>query len=358
MPASSSKDSPIKAAAKRKTAQKADSPQQAVTELKVTGNLMALGAGVFCVFHTPGTAAADLVSGLPGVRISPAPSANGFAGQVQITGFNEGWLGSSDDAVLIRVSGGAAQILVTIYQEADSPHDAPKLQVVRLDQPAQAAPPVERPPEPFPEKPMTPLTEKPEISAHICGVGDVAGQLGGWVGERGSKRWIEGFGLAPESPVTADQIEYQAVLGRGWLSQWSAGGLFCGSRGMSLPIFGLRVRLRNAAAAAFQVELTATFIDGSEVGTVGDAEPCEAPSLAALEAFRVQIVPRKGAAKPGRVTKVAAKHSPAKPVAKPAITKAAVKPAPAKPDTGKKPAPKSGKPGKGTKRTPATTRRR
>ncbi len=319
----------------------ATASQQAVTELKVTGNLMALSGGVFCVFHTPGAMTADPNSGLPGVRISPAPAANGFAGQVQITGFNEGWLGSSEDAVLIRVSGGPAQILVTIYQDASSPHDPPKLQVVRLDEPAL-------PQEPAPARPA-PVTENPEISAHIYGVGDVAGQLGAWVGERGSKRWIEGFGLAPASPVTAEDIEYQAVLGRGWLSPWAAGGQFCGSRGMSLPILGLRVRLRGEAAAQYRVEVAATFIDGSEAAVVGDGEPCEAPSLAALEAFRIQIVPNATAARP--VSK------PAKPASKPAA-KAAFKPGktpvqkPAAAEPPAKPA------AKGTKRTPATTRRR
>ena len=29
-------------------------------------------------------------------------------------------------------SGGAAQVLVTVYQDADGQHDAPKLQVIRL----------------------------------------------------------------------------------------------------------------------------------------------------------------------------------------------------------------------------------
>ena len=365
MPASSPKAPSRKATAKQSgaqadkgAAQTGTAPQQAVTELKVTGNLMALSAGVFCVFHTPGTMAADPESGLPGVRIGPAPAANGFAGRVQIAGFSEGWLGSSEDAVLIRVSGGPAQIMVTIYQSADSPHDAPKLQVIRLD---TEAPPAQEP-RPVPEAVSKPATEssvpdKPEISAHIYAVGDVAGQLGEWVGERGSKRWIEGFGLAPESPVTVQDIEYQAVLGRGWLSPWSAGGQFCGSRGMSLPILGLRVRLRGAAAAGFQVALSATFIDGTEASTVGDAEPCEAPSLAALEAFRVQIVPR-GAVKPGRTAPIVAKpvtkshanvgaKQAAKPPAKPVKTKAS-----AAETAVPKPAAKA------SKRTPATTRRR
>ena len=61
-------------------------------------------------------------------------------------------------------------------------------------------------------------------------------------GSRGSR-------LRPVGGIPADDIEYQAVLGRGWMSPWVEGGQFCGSRGMALPILGLRVRLRGASAA-------------------------------------------------------------------------------------------------------------
>jgi hypothetical protein len=44
---------------------------------------------------------------------------------------------------------------------------------------------------------------------------------------------------AAEGAQTGD-IEYQAVLGRGWLSPWIEGGKFCGSRGMALPCWASR----------------------------------------------------------------------------------------------------------------------
>ena len=105
--------------------------------------------------------------------------------------------------------------------------------------------------------------------------GDVTVPLGEWIGERGSKRWIEGFGIAPPEGCAAEDIEYQAVLGRGWLSPWAEGGQYCGSRGMALPILGLRVRLRGAAAETHDVRLRASFVDGTEIGPVGDGAPCE-----------------------------------------------------------------------------------
>ncbi len=312
--------------------------QQAITELTVTGRLMALDAGAYCVFHAPGTAAADAASGLPGVRISVPPAANGYPGRVQLAGFAEGgWLAGADDAALIRIVGGPAQVLVTVYEMPGAGQKAPQLQVIRLS--PDAAPAVAPPAPPPVAAPPPPAM--PEISAHVFGRGDVAGQLGTWVGDRGSKRWIEGFGLAPQNGIALADIEYQAVLGRDWVSPWSEGGQFCGSRGMSLPLLGLRVRLRGAAAAVAMVRLHGTFVDGTAAGPVDDGTLLESPAMAALEAFRVEILPRTASApKPAR-------KPPAKVEAK-LKAKTAVPPEP------------SGAPGKKIvpKRTPATTRRR
>ena len=316
--------------------------QQAITELTVTGRLMALDAGAYCVFQSPGTAPADAQSGLPGVRISAPPAANGYAGLVELAGFGAGgWLAGAGDASLIRITGGPAQVLVTIYELPGSGHAAPQLQVIRLtpDAPAQ--------PEPAVEQSVSPEPAIPEVSAHIYGVGDVGGQMGAWIGERGSKRWIEGFGMAPHGGIALADIEYQGVLGRGWLSPWSEGGQFCGSRGMSLPLLGLRVRLRGDAAERFSVRVEGTFVDGTALPPVMDGALLEAPSLSALEAFRVELLPRTaGTAKPSR--KPAAKGQAAgrtlktKKVAAPVADAAPAKPVKKVP----------------AKRTPATTRRR
>ena len=85
------------------------------------------------------------------------------------------------------------------------------------------------------------------------------------------------------------------MLGRGWLSPWIEGGKFCGSRGMALPLLGLKVRLKGNAAKTHECSYSATFVDGSSVGPVPGGETCEAESLAALEAFQVVIRRRGGA---------------------------------------------------------------
>ncbi|MEO9189801.1 MAG: hypothetical protein ABI224_07330 [Acetobacteraceae bacterium] len=261
-----------------------------MTELKVSGHLMTLDAGLFCVVLT---AAAVGPGGLPGVRLSRPPGALGRPDNVEISTFREdGWMGDGEGAALIRVADGPARVLVTIYQAPEAtPDQAPRLQVLRLTGgtaapagPAQgSAAPVTAP--------------DAEVVAHVQRMGDVGVKFGEWMGTRGSRLWIEGFGIAPRQAISPADIEYQAVLGRDWLSPWVDGGKFCGSRGMALPLLGLTVRLKGEAAAAHDLSYAATFVDGSAVGPVAAGETCQAESLAALEAFQIELRP-KGASRP------------------------------------------------------------
>jgi hypothetical protein len=321
--------------------------QKVVTELKVSGHLMTLDAGLFCIVQSP-SAGVDPVAGLPGVRLSLPPGAGSRPEAVSIATFrDDGWLTGTGDAALVRVVGGPAQILVTVYQAPAAQEGAPNLQVLRLlDGQAAAA----AAPRPVPVRAANPAAVAPaaapagaptpmDVLAHVQERGDVGVRFGEWVGERGSKRWIEGFAVAPLPGLSPHDLEYQAVLGRGWLSPWVEGGQFCGSRGMALPILGLRVRLRGAAAEQYELSYAATFVDGSEVGSVAAGGPCEAESLAPIEAFQILLKQRgaveqesEGQAAPeARV--VAAKAAAPKPatrtapVAKSAARKPARKPA-------------------------------
>ncbi|MGD0433726.1 MAG: hypothetical protein ABSA58_21800 [Acetobacteraceae bacterium] len=255
-----------------------------ITELRVSANLMTLETGVYCVFPAPGSPSPDLENGLPGVRITRCPGASGRPEAVSISTFrDDGWLDNT--AALVRVTDGPAQVLVTIYQVAGQPgENAPRLQVLRLagdpsvagSQPSVA----------------TANGPEPDVMAHIQGSGDVPGQFGEWIGNRGSRTWIEGFGISDKGPIGPGTVEYQGVLGRGWLSPWVENGKFCGSRGMALPLLGLNVRLKGAAAKEYTIRYSATFIDGSAVGPVDSGLACEAPGLAAMESFLIELVPK------------------------------------------------------------------
>jgi hypothetical protein len=276
-----------------------------IAELRVSGNLMTLDTGLFCVFQAPGSPPPDPATGLPGVRVSLAPGIMSRPDAVSISTFRpDGWLDGT--GALVRVKDGPAQILVTIYQGGRQSADtAPRLQVMRLN--GEVAPAA---PQPV-AAPLMPVAE-PDVLAHVQRTGDVGCKIGDWIGTRGSRLWMEGFGVAPHTGVDPEDIEYQGVLGRGWLSPWVQGGKFCGSRGMALPLLGFKLRLKGNAAKAYTCSYSATFIDGSAVGPVPAGESCEAESLASLEAFQIELRPRESRLAPVRTAKPKAAAKPAR----------------------------------------------
>ncbi len=87
-----------------------------IAELRVSGNLMTLDAGLFCVFQAAGSPPPDPATGLPGVRVSLAPGLMGRSDAVSISTFRpDGWLDGT--GALVRVKEGPAQILVTMLSE-------------------------------------------------------------------------------------------------------------------------------------------------------------------------------------------------------------------------------------------------
>lgn len=250
-----------------------------VQGLKVSGHLMSLPAGLFCIVNEP---AASSQNGLPGIWVSQPPNGNA---DIEIAGFRpDGWLAANGDAALVRINRGPAQILVTIYQSPNASDAAPKLQVRQLI--GGVAAPVETVPR------AVPAAAKMDVMAHIQAQGDVGAKFGDWLGQPGDGNWIEGFAIAAPDGVAPADFSYQAVLGRGWLSPWVEAGQYCGSRGMALPLLGLRVRLQRAAAEQFELGCSATFIDGSTAGPVGSDQTCESIKLAPLEAIRITLVAR------------------------------------------------------------------
>lgn len=325
---------------------------KSILELKVSGHLMSLDAGLFCIFTPPGSPVPDQNTGLPGIRISLPPGPAFHPEAVNISTFREdGWMGGWNGAALVRVARGPAQILVTIYQAPNTTGEAPRLQIMKLadgnaaagqGRGAAAAPqaaPVAALPAGAPGAASAPqdtptgaaktaATAAAEITAHVQVRGDIAANIGEWIGTEGSKNWMEGFAITPRNVIGAGDIEYQAVLGRGWLSPWAEGGQFCGSRGMSLPILGLRVRLRGEAADTHECVLTASFVDGTKIGPLDNGEPAQAESLAPLEAFKVELRARGTGAPAATAAPAAAAKAAAKPPVKAPPPKLPAKPAP------------------------------
>jgi hypothetical protein len=257
-----------------------------IQELKVTGHMMALPPGLFCIINEANAGAARN-NGMPGVRISPPPAGGN---NVEIAGFRpDGWLNAEGDATLVRIRKHPAQVLVTIYQLANQPDAAPRLKVQQLlgsnEMPVPANAPAAAPA-------PAPLAEALDVLAHIQSRGDVGAKFGDWLGERGSQNWVEGFSITAPKGIAPEDFTYQAVLGRGWLSPWVEAGQYCGSRGMALPLLGLRIRLNGEAAEQYEISYSASFVGGASAGPVGNDETCEADTLAPLEALQVVLTPR------------------------------------------------------------------
>jgi hypothetical protein len=274
-----------------------------MSELRTTASMMRLEAGLYCVV-VAASPAADPRTGLPGVRINHAPGPAGRPEAVEIrTISRDGWVSGAGDAALLKVSGGTAHVMVTIYEDPRAGREsAPNVQVMPLVTTqvpaAQTSLPQAATQLPAPE--VKTGAVKLDVVAHIRKRGDVGAGFGSWLGEKGSGQWVEGFAITPTNGIALADIEYQVVLGRGWLSPWVEGGQYAGSRGMNLPILGLRVRLLGDAEKNFELRYAARFVDGSEAGPVAAGEACEAASLAAVEALLIEIAPRGtlGAAAP------------------------------------------------------------
>lgn len=266
-----------------------------IIDLQAGAHVLVLERGVFCVFRALGTVEAD-ESGLPGVRISPAPAM--ASGAIEISTFDkDGWITGTHGAALVRVNHDHAGLLVTTYRDPNLQQEGPRLQVLRLGSDnVKEREVLLSEDEVTAEKKEEVQVQVQDIQAHIQRRGDCSVALGSWVGEIGSQAWIEGFVINPLRDIAVGDIEYQAVLGKGWLSPWVECGHFCGSRGMSLPVLGLRVRLKGMAAQKWTLRLAASFTDGTKIDAVENPEDAlEAESLAPLEAFLLELLPKEEA---------------------------------------------------------------
>ena len=252
---------------------------------------MTLDTGLFCVFQVPGSPAANDRSGLPGVRVSLPPGPVGRPDAISISTFREdGWMNGGDSAALVRVSQGPAQILVTVYQAPSAPPEAaPRLQVMRLgpgaDGQAVAG---------HPRRQGSPALRRPMLSRGACAADRrCPGQ--DWRVDWPARQPAVDRGVQPDAAQWREAVGHRVPGGAGTRVDVALdrGGKFCGSRGMALPLLGLKMRLKGDVSKTHECSYSATFVDGSSTGPVAAGETCEAESLAALESFQL-VIRRKG----------------------------------------------------------------
>lgn len=246
--------------------------------LDVTAQLLNLRAGLYAVelgaMRTSRTASGMV---LPCARIDPLPAA---AALVHVSTLSSTpLLLPGLPAAFIRAAGEAA-VLVTIYK-LSGPTPPPELRIKYMGGPG-GVPPVAND-----SQPSLALT----LSVHTERHGDVVVAGGAWACAPNGECPIEGFSLHLAGGLLEDAVEYQAILGRDWASPWVPGGTFCGSRGLALPLIGLRIRLRGPFEKSHAVLVWGRFAAAGELGPFENGAVCEAAEDTLL-GLRVSVCAR------------------------------------------------------------------
>jgi len=229
---------------------------------------------------------------LPCARLDCLASGLVLKGRAVVSTTREGgWLSHGDMPALIRVVEGSAAVVLTIYKSAGTESPELRIRFIRDDVLRTASDPLEGadPGQTSPSEAALPF----RLLVHAQERGDIRVGVAEWGGVPGSGLLLEGFAIetAAEAGLEPGELEYQAVLGEGWNTPWFTAGEFCGSRGLALPILGLRVRLTASAAEKYDCTIWGNFVGVGEVGPIASGDACEADGKP-MDALRVAITPK------------------------------------------------------------------
>ena len=126
---------------------------------------------------------------------------------------------------------------------------------------------------------------------HVQNRGDTEAGPDGWLGSPGSSLAIEGFRLSLGAGLSSCELAYQALLADDQLSEPVKAGLYCGTRGKGLPLFGLVLRVDPASAASFGIQAEGQFRDGTVDGPVGPGTILRSATPSPLTALRITVKP-------------------------------------------------------------------
>ncbi len=110
------------------------------------------------------------------------------------------------------------------------------------------------------------------VLAHLARRGDVGVGPGRWVGGPDAPTPIEGIEIRSDVRSEA-RLEIQTLIfGRPprW-TEWAAPGSFAGSRGLGLPLVGVRLRIVGSDANRFEISADALFLGASVMSKRGRA---------------------------------------------------------------------------------------
>lgn len=260
-------------------------------QIKTTAQNLVLTSGFYSLIVTEGGgAAAPGEIPLPSVQLAAAPG-NAAGIDVEMMGSLPGnWLTKPGDTVIIKVTGGTANVILTSYKHADRPNATVSLQFARIDDVPAAAQPVAAP------APVAVRLPRTEILAHIQRQGDVSFPDANWAGAVGQRLWIEAFSIVPLEGIAPEDIEYKGLTANGWETPWISGGNMCGSRGLGTPLIGFSIRLRGAIAERFECVYEGAFVSGYRSPIGQNGTPCRSDAVGdPLEGILLRIVEKQGA---------------------------------------------------------------
>ncbi len=269
-------------------------PPAAAPKLVATPQIMNFTAGLYSIEIAP----QPVVVGPEGLaapcirldRLRPSPAhAAAFISTLAETDL----LAPNGPPAFVRITGeGTVPVLLTVYSLENMPNPELRIRLLTQDA-APQLPPTAEPALP----PPGPAAAKSVLLVHVERQGDTSVPAGAWGGTPGSGHAIEGFAVRPPDSLPPDSVEYQGALGLEWDTPWFRPDEFCGSRGMMLPLIGLRIRVTGEPAAHTIRRYWASFVGHGERGPFAQGALCACDG-APLEALRIEFTPPDAAPTP------------------------------------------------------------
>lgn len=232
------------------------------------------------------------------VGLAPAPSA-GTVEFLASSSTKAGWLARRTDAIVVKISGGDASLLLTSVRPKEGA--ALAIDVRQIDSGDTAEVSSEQPP-PVVTDPIFLPDDMPSsdvrlrILAHIANMGDVAFIDGGWAGCFGQNVWIEALSIVPGDQISPAELEYRTVTATVQDSAFVTDAALSGSRGQRSPVTGFAVRTRGDAAALFDCFYSGRFVSGVTIGPIANGALCVSTVPDdPLEGFKLWLLERKPA---------------------------------------------------------------
>jgi hypothetical protein len=214
------------------------------------------------------------------------------------------WLFTQSDLLVTKIKGAGATLIMSSLRAPGG--EVLSIKVERLDARAETAAAATAPAtsvaEPSLKKPQKSVAApeagnqplRIQIGTHIRSRGDMNFADLPWAGRVAPGLWIESFSLRPLERFSAQDIEYKALTGSGFETQWLSDEKPCGTKGMAVPLVGFAVRLKpSPTAAAYDCEYSGYYQSGVTVGPLRNGAPCRSTvANDPLEGIQVRIVKR------------------------------------------------------------------